>query len=520
MSDFSDHQSIRINELCRELGIKAKVVIEYLPQIGITEKKTYSSSISNQAAQKIRQHFRGAAQLDVTSKPASEADASVQSTTEQLDDGPPEVSFSQAAEPKGLVLHLPRSFTFRRGFADFDFILSHFDWTLKRVPVLVDLTGCELASFQMLVLLIQYLWHLRINGCQVTFKYGTPTSGPTKMLKRMAALEWSEVLVTDGKNFGSRPGQTHALRRRSDVQNVVNVARRAIQDYAVGFPNYLSYIVSELLYNATEHGSRQAVVDNCNIIVPAIFQFGRYPASEKLSFFFSDLGIGIKAHLERAYPPFPTDQEAIAYALRPNVSGTFRHNRSPYGAENNAGMGLAYSSLMSKRLRGDMYIVSHNGLAHISPEDVTTRRLRHSWPGTFVLVDLDISNAPNVSLEDLLAEIRGQAEDEVEQIEKNQQAVKFYVSIENHFGKWAEDKDAAINFRDHRLLPAVATDKQIELDFRGVETAPHSFLNALLATAVRQLGVKAYQQIRVYNATGPIHEIIQTIFEHNVPKLK
>ncbi len=147
-------------------------------------------------------------------------------------------------------------------------------------------------------------------------------------------------------------------------------------------------------------------------------------------------------------------------------------------------MGLTYSSRMLKRLKGNMYIVSHNGLVHVSPEDVTTQSLSNSWPGTFVLVDLDISAAPQLSLEDLLAEVRGRAETELTEAEKNEQANRYYVSIENYFGKWAEDKDAAISFRDRKLIPAIEEGKKIEIDFRGVETVPHSFLNALLASRI------------------------------------
>ena len=255
---------------------------------------------------------------------------------------------------------------------------------------------------------------------------------------------------------------------------------------------------------------RQTVIDKCQVTVPSVFQFG---------VFFSDLGIGIKAHLEKAYPVIPTHQDAIIYALRPKVSGTFRQ-QSAYGVRDNAGMGLTYSSLLLKRLKGDMYIVSHDGLAHVSPEDVTTRSLNHTWPSTFVLINLSISDAPQVSLEDLLSEIRVKAETELGDAEEKEQADKFYVNIQNYFGKWAEDKDAAISFRDRRLLPAILEGKRIELDFRGVETAPHSFLNALLATPVQRLGVKAYQWIHVHNAIGSIHEVVRTIFEDNLPELK
>src|SRR5260370_9313768 len=181
---------------------------------------------------------------------------------------------------------------------------------------------------------------------------------------------------------------------------------KTIRNYSIGFPEYLSYIISELLYNATEHGRRAAVVDNCQVMVPAIFQFGLYPQLNRLSFLFSDLGIGIKNHLEQSYPPFPTHQDPMIYSLRPNVSGTFQQQSQPYSTGNNAGMGLTYSSLMLKRLKGDMYIVSNNGVVHVSPEDVTSHQLKSSWPGTFVLINLNVGSAPGVSLQELMSEIR------------------------------------------------------------------------------------------------------------------
>jgi hypothetical protein len=563
--------TVRISDLSRGLGIKAKAVIDLLPIFGVTEKKTHSSSIPGDVAERIRERILGQIETRSLLKSTSEANKEVVKADEKpsglksgdslrlgllrapdaapairlprpselalpaLSVGPPSaasavsppvsspiVSSPIVSSPRiePFLLQLPRRFTFHRGFLDFDYIFDHFDWTLKDVPVLVDLTTCESSNYQALALLIQYAWFLTINGCRVTFKYGVANSGPTKMLNKMRATDWQQVLTTDGKHFGNRPGQMLALRRRSDVQNAINTARRAIQDYKVGFPDYLSYIVSELLYNSTEHGCKQTVIEKCHVVVPSIFQFGRYPASERLVFFFSDLGIGIKTHLERAYPPFPTHQDAITYALRPNVSGTFNQAPSPYGVNNNAGMGLTYSSQMLKRLRGDMYIVSHNGMVHVSPEDVTSRSLKHSWPGTFVLVDLNVSDAPKLSLEDLLGDIRGKAQIEISVAEKQEEKKRYYVHIENYFGKWAEDKDAAIGFRDRRLIPAINEGKKIELDFRGVETAPHSFLNALLATPVKLLGMKAYQWIHVYNAAGSIHEIIRTIFETNLPELK
>ncbi|HYB62340.1 MAG TPA: translation initiation factor IF-2 N-terminal domain-containing protein, partial [Methylomirabilota bacterium] len=54
---MSDANQIRINELARELEVKAKAIIDYLPEAGVTEKKTHSSSIDLAAAAKVREHF-------------------------------------------------------------------------------------------------------------------------------------------------------------------------------------------------------------------------------------------------------------------------------------------------------------------------------------------------------------------------------------------------------------------------------------------------------------------------------
>jgi len=574
---------VRINDLARELGVKSKNILDALVEVGITKVKTHSSSLEDKEADMVRVHFRAhpdkyfpspwsppqadtfRTRIDLSHitrpgdvlKAITQAGAKPAGTTVDVShiSRPgeilkaimrPQTTPAQKAKEalkvapvtplnrginpdaqipaQGLSsnLQLPEGFSFyTRGFVDFDHVIQHFDWNLRERALTIDLSACTRSNFQSLALLVQYAWHLTLNGCIVRFKYGTAQSGPTKMLSSMGALDWREVLVNDGRDFGNIPGRkTYALRRRSDVQSTINNARKAIRNYSIGFPEYLSYIISELLYNATEHGRHAAVVDKCQVLVPSVFQFGLYPQLNRLSFLFSDLGIGIKAHLEQSYPPFPTHQEAIIYALRPNVSGTFRQQSQPYSMSDNAGMGLTYSSLMLKRLKGDMYIVSHDAVVHVSPEDITSHQIRNYWPGTFVLINLNVGSVPAVSLEDLMAEIRMSAQKELDGASQKEESDRYPVSMFNYFGKYAEDKDAAITFRDRHLMPALENGKKIDLDFRDVETAPHSFLNALLATPVRRLGMKAYQWIRIYNAPGPIHEIIDKVLEDNLPKIQ
>src|SRR5579859_6237784 len=66
---------IRINELARELEIKAKVLIEYLPELGIAEKKTHSSSLEHEQADRVRKHFRDLAAAEAAAESEKQAKA-------------------------------------------------------------------------------------------------------------------------------------------------------------------------------------------------------------------------------------------------------------------------------------------------------------------------------------------------------------------------------------------------------------------------------------------------------------
>ncbi|HXZ40153.1 MAG TPA: translation initiation factor IF-2 [Terriglobales bacterium] len=52
---------IRINDLARELEVKSKAILDVLPEVGVTEKKTHSSSLEEDEAQKVRVRLRGTA---------------------------------------------------------------------------------------------------------------------------------------------------------------------------------------------------------------------------------------------------------------------------------------------------------------------------------------------------------------------------------------------------------------------------------------------------------------------------
>src|ERR1051325_3154327 len=50
---------IRINELARELEVKPSVIIDALPELGVTDKKTHSSSLDDDIALALRRRLAG-----------------------------------------------------------------------------------------------------------------------------------------------------------------------------------------------------------------------------------------------------------------------------------------------------------------------------------------------------------------------------------------------------------------------------------------------------------------------------
>src|SRR5947209_8754738 len=53
---------VRINDLARELEVKSKAILDTLPLVGVTEKKTHSSSLEEHEAEKVRAYLRSAAE--------------------------------------------------------------------------------------------------------------------------------------------------------------------------------------------------------------------------------------------------------------------------------------------------------------------------------------------------------------------------------------------------------------------------------------------------------------------------
>jgi translation initiation factor IF-2 len=76
---------IRINDLARELEVKSKAILDVLTAVGVTEKKTHSSSIEDHEAVKVREHFRSISEAQSSSKASRSSRAEAEGIKTKID---------------------------------------------------------------------------------------------------------------------------------------------------------------------------------------------------------------------------------------------------------------------------------------------------------------------------------------------------------------------------------------------------------------------------------------------------
>src|SRR6185437_11245207 len=91
-------KKIRINELARELEVKAHEILDRLPELGVQEKKTHSSSIDEDVAIKLRRLYG----FDVPDlEPEAEGSIAVEEAPEPMES--PEDHAQHASDEDGMA---------------------------------------------------------------------------------------------------------------------------------------------------------------------------------------------------------------------------------------------------------------------------------------------------------------------------------------------------------------------------------------------------------------------------------
>ncbi len=100
---MTEANQVRINELARELEVKAKAIIDLLPGFGVAEKKTHSSSIPEDVAAKVRRAIQGQAEADVAAEAAATAEKQAKEAAAKAARVKPPAPAAPAATPAPVV---------------------------------------------------------------------------------------------------------------------------------------------------------------------------------------------------------------------------------------------------------------------------------------------------------------------------------------------------------------------------------------------------------------------------------
>jgi len=415
-------------------------------------------------------------------------------------------------EKETVVIEIPESFTFYKYDSDeFDKFLSFFDWSLKdkkldsEIHLILKMSENFFSKNTALIisLLILYIECLFKTGIKIEFSFdGKDSINWEGLDEEPTAKNWKDFLKTriDLNNYKV----PLIIRSSEDRKKALEFGKTYTENLNLEYEKTLRYLLNELLYNTLEHGKNEHDT-------PSLLQFSWNKELNEISFITADVGIGIRKHLRQTYPNLATDVEAIIHSIKPQVSGTFGMSHTGYETINNAGVGLFFSSNIAQKLDADMFIVSGNGFVHISPNEIISKELEHQWKGTFVYVKIKLGLIEDLNLQKMISEITKS----IPKTDKDTENNNFYFSVRNYFGRYAEDKDLAKKIRDEKILPALAENKTVTLDFEEIISAPHSLLNAMLATPIERLGLAAYKKIKIINAAPEIRETLDFIFDDN-----
>ena len=88
------------------------------------------------------------------------------------------------------------------------------------------------------------------------------------------------------------------------------------------------------------------------------------------------------------------------------------------------------------------------------------------------------------------------------------------VIMRDIIGDFGENKDLARSVRQKNIIPAIAQDSSIALDFSGVNGATQSFIHALIAEPNMRFREQAFDNLFYINANDDISEIISIVYRY------
>ncbi|WP_368641641.1 DUF4325 domain-containing protein [Castellaniella ginsengisoli] len=352
-------------------------------------------------------------------------------------------------------------------------------------PIQIDFQGCNfIAPYALTLFAVYVLWlrkskrvHVRVNV--------NPNSVAGAFLVQSGFFE---VLGENPPEIvEERPDRTVKLTRISSSSEISPFASRVMEILQIEdeeLAGAVQYSLIELLRNVVQHsGSQSGGV--------AMAQY--YPNTGLVELCVADMGVGVKATINEAYPEIDNSLKAIKLATLPHVSRTF--GPSVYSAmRDNAGLGLFFIKQIASLSGGSFFLGSKDALIDIWGDKKGRQKKLYKlarndgWPGTFAYLQLrrdtigDFDSILHICRR-MAAEARKYpAELALDFIEEVPEVDDLVVVTVKDF---EEDVEEAAKLREELILPMIAEGTMVVLDFAGVKFATQSFVHALMYKVIR-----------------------------------
>ncbi len=289
------------------------------------------------------------------------------------------------------------------------------------------------------------------------------------------------------------------------ANSVMNIL--AIEDEEIA--GAVKYSLIELLRNVVQHSA-----SNGGGIAMAQY----FPKTGLVEVCVADMGVGIKATINEAYPEIDSNLKALKFCTQPHVSRTF--GPAAYSAmKDNAGLGLFFIKQIASMSGGSFFLGSKDALVDIWGDREGKQRkfyrLAHEggWPGTFAYLHLRRDSI--AEFDSVLVKCREiAAEAKKYPVELALDFIEEIPEIENliivRVRDFEEDVEKAAEVRDKIILPNINSGKMVVIDFSAVKFATQSFAHALMYKVIRD-GQQIGATLSIANCTDSTRQAVMAV---------
>lgn len=88
------------------------------------------------------------------------------------------------------------------------------------------------------------------------------------------------------------------------------------------------------------------------------------------------------------------------------------------------------------------------------------------------------------------------------------------IKLKDIVGSFAENKDAARDIRQQKIIPLLEEGRNVILDFDGVESTTQSFIHALISDLIRKYGSGVLDRIEFKSCNETAQKLVSIVVDY------